>query len=180
MLATLERLLATLPPGSHVLDLGCGNGLPIARRLVERGHRVTGVDCSAGQLERARRNVPEIAVVHADALEADLPPGSFDAAVCAFVLGHVPRDEHALLLRRLHGWLRPGAPALVSFGLSDTEAVVEDWLGAPMFFSAYPPETSLRLLAEAGFALEWAAEVPQDEPGHGLVSFLWTLSRRLP
>lgn len=181
MLATLERLLALLEPGAHVLDLGCGNGLPVARVLVDRGFRVTGVDVSAGQLERARRNVPEAELVHGDALEVELPAEPFDACVCAFVLGHVPRGELPTLLRRLHGWLGVGAPALVSFGLSDTEAFLdEDWLGAPMFFSSFPPETSRRLLGEAGFALEWDAEVPQHEPGHGDVSFLWTLSRRLP
>ena len=181
VLATLERLLALLEPGSHVLDLGCGNGIPVARALLDRGHRVTGVDLSGGQLERARLNVPEAELVHADALEAELPPESFDGAVSAFVLGHVPRDEQLPLLRRLHGWLRPGAPALLSFARSDEEAFVDDdWLGAPMFFSSYPPEQSRRLLAEAGFELLWDREVPQHEPGHGDVSFLWALSRRLP
>lgn len=181
VLATLERLLELLAPGAHVLDLGCGNGIPVARALLDRGHRVTGVDASSAQLERARRNVPEAELVHGDALEVELPPASFDAAVCVFVLGHIPRDEQPALLRRLHGWLRPGGPALVTFARADEEAFVDgDWLGAPMFFSSFPPETSRRLLAEAGFKLLWDREVPQHEPGHGDVSFLWALSRRLP
>jgi cyclopropane fatty-acyl-phospholipid synthase-like methyltransferase len=181
VLATLGRLLALLEPGAHVLDLGCGNGLPVARALLDGGHRVTGVDLSAGQLERARRNVPEAELVHADALEVDLPAAAYDGAVSAFVFGHVPRGLHLPLLRRLHEWLRPGAPALISFGLSDTEwELDDDWLGAPMFFSSYPPETSRRLLADAGFSLEWDRRIGQDEPGHGDSSFLWTLSRRLP
>jgi cyclopropane fatty-acyl-phospholipid synthase-like methyltransferase len=180
-LATLERLLALLQPGEHVLDVGCGNGIPVARALVDRGLRVTGVDLSAGQIERARRNVPEAELLHGDALEVELASESFDAAVSAFVLGHVPREEQLPLLRRVHTWLRPGAPALISFARSDEERFVdENWLGAPMFFSSHPPETSLRLLAEAGFEVEWHREVGQHEPDHGDVSFLWTLSRRLP
>lgn len=181
VLATLERLLALLSAHAHVLDLGCGNGVPVARALVDRGHRVTGVDISAAQLERARRNVPEAALVQGDALEVELPAATFDGAVSAFVLGHVHRDEYPALLRRLYGWLRPGAPALVSFGRSGEEAFVDgDWLGAPMFFSSHPPATSRRLLREAGFELLWDAELSQHEPGHGDVGFLWALARRLP
>ena len=44
-LAYLERVLALLPHASDVLELGCGAGEPVARRLSER-HRVTGVDLS--------------------------------------------------------------------------------------------------------------------------------------
>ena len=32
-------LLAALQPGSSVLDLGCGCGVPVARRLVEEGRQ---------------------------------------------------------------------------------------------------------------------------------------------
>lgn len=176
-LATLERLLAGLEPGSEVLDLGCGNGLPIARALVERGHRVTGVDISAAQVARARRAVPGARFLLADALELELPEESFDAVVSAFVLGHVPRADQPALLQRIRGWLRPGGRVLVSFGISGTEEVA-GWLGAPMFFSSWPPERSRELLAEAGLELEWSRETPVEEPGHGVVSFMWALARR--
>jgi SAM-dependent methyltransferase len=54
----LGELLARLPGGSRVLDLGCGAGVPAARLLVDRGHAVLGVDVSEEQLRRARANVP--------------------------------------------------------------------------------------------------------------------------
>lgn len=46
-----------LPPGAMVLDLGCGTGVPVARRLSAR-FAVTGVDLSSRHVEMARRNVP--------------------------------------------------------------------------------------------------------------------------
>lgn len=50
----ITDLLARLPTGSTVLDLGCGSGVPVARALVEAGHQVLGVDFSEIQIARAR------------------------------------------------------------------------------------------------------------------------------
>jgi 2-polyprenyl-3-methyl-5-hydroxy-6-metoxy-1,4-benzoquinol methylase len=52
------ELLASLRAGSRVLDIGCGCGVPVARRLVDAGHVVTGIDISERQIERARSLVP--------------------------------------------------------------------------------------------------------------------------
>ena len=51
--AWLDDLLARLPAGAAVLELGCGQG-EAARRIVDSGHRYVGVDISAEQLGRAR------------------------------------------------------------------------------------------------------------------------------
>ena len=40
----LDALLAGLPIGSSVLDLGCGTGRPMAEYILACGHHVTGVD----------------------------------------------------------------------------------------------------------------------------------------
>jgi 2-polyprenyl-3-methyl-5-hydroxy-6-metoxy-1,4-benzoquinol methylase len=54
------RLIDGLPTGGgRVLDLGCGAGIPVARDLTALGHAVVGVDVSAQQIIRARRNVPK-------------------------------------------------------------------------------------------------------------------------
>jgi len=177
VLAWVDALLERLEPGSEVLDLGCGNGT-VTRVLAEQ-HRVTGVDLSAAQLERARHRVPAAAFLHADATELELPGSSFDAVVSTFVFGHVPRAEQAPLLARIHGWLRPGGWFLGTLGVGGSEDVVEtDWLGAPMFFASFDEETNLALLAEAGLEVERARVVPFEEPGHGLVRFQWVLARR--
>jgi hypothetical protein len=53
----LGDLLARLPAGSRVLDLGCGSGIPATKTIAER-HTAVGVDISARQVELARANVP--------------------------------------------------------------------------------------------------------------------------
>ena len=54
-IATLQQWL---PDGGRVLDVGCGCGVPVARALAAAGWRVTGVDVSDTQIERAKRLVP--------------------------------------------------------------------------------------------------------------------------
>jgi SAM-dependent methyltransferase len=173
----LALLEAELPDGSAVLELGCGAGVPVTRRLAER-HRVTAVDLSARQIELARSNAPAATFVHGDALAVELPAASFDAAVSLYLTGHVPRDEQLELVRRVARWLRPGGLLLMTLTQGASDGVVEaDWLGAPMFFAGEEPETSLARVRASGFDVLRAEFVPQVEFGQE-VRFLWLLARR--
>ena len=88
-----------------MLDLGCGGARHTARALAA-GHRYTGIDISAAQLELARRRLPRATFLQADAVELELEPASFDAVVSLFMFGHVPREEQEPLLRKIATWLR--------------------------------------------------------------------------
>jgi cyclopropane fatty-acyl-phospholipid synthase-like methyltransferase len=163
---------------AHVLELGCGRGVPVTRELAKR-HRVTGVDISAAQIELARHHVPEASFIHADYTELEIAPRSFDAIVAILTLTHVPREEHPELLARIGDWLRDGAYLLATFGTADDPGTVEpDWLGAPMFFSSFDAETNRGLLRDAGLRLEVDELVQQDEDEHGRVTFLWVLAQK--
>ena len=105
----LDRLLDGVPAGSPVLDVGCGNGLPATARIAEH-HEAVGVDISAEQVERARRNVPTARFLHGDLRSAALD-GPF-AAIAAFdVIEHVPREEHAAVFARWCQLLEPSGSA---------------------------------------------------------------------
>ena len=56
----LSEFADLLPSRAHVLDLGCGAGVPVAGDLIARGFEVTGVDTSAQQIERARCKCPKL------------------------------------------------------------------------------------------------------------------------
>jgi cyclopropane fatty-acyl-phospholipid synthase-like methyltransferase len=173
----LEQLTSRLDDGARVLELGCGAG-PDARLLAQR-FRVTGVEISAEQIARARENVPGAEFVQADFTTLDFPPGSFEAVAAVYSFNHVPRDLLAPLLGRIHEWLVPGGLLLASFGTSDTEAWVGEWLGTTMFFSSFPRETTSRLLDDAGFERLIDELGPMEEPEpDGPVAFHWVLARR--
>ena len=60
----LDRMLEGLPAHARILDLGCGTGRPMAEYLLERGHRITGVDQSEALLAIARSRFPEGEWIH--------------------------------------------------------------------------------------------------------------------
>jgi cyclopropane fatty-acyl-phospholipid synthase-like methyltransferase len=174
----VEKLEQRLPERSRVLDLGCGGGGPATRALAAR-HDLVGVDISDRQLERARRRVPEARFLRANATEVAFEPESLDAVVSLFMFGHIPRAEQRSLLERIFGWLAPSGRLLATLGTAAADDEVEaDWLGAPMFFASYDEEWNRRAVESAGFVLEDARVVPFEEPGHGLVRFMWVLARK--
>lgn len=176
-LAYLDRLLGMLPDGSRVLELGCGAGEPVARRLSER-HRVTGVDLSPEQIARARARVPGADFLIGDMTQLVLEPASYDAVVAFYSIIHVPRTQHTDLFQRIAGWLRPDGVLLVTMGADDAPGTVEDeWLGVPMYFSHFDAPTNRSIVQRAGFVIESAEVVEDDEDGRQ-VAFQWIVAHR--
>jgi SAM-dependent methyltransferase len=170
-------LLDALPIGATVLELGCGAGIPTTQRLAER-FAVTGVDISRQQIALARRNVPGATFIHADMTALDVPPATFDAVCAFYAFGHVPREEHAGLLRQIATWLRPGGLFVASFSNEGPAGEIEDdWLGTPMYFSGYDAETNARLVREAGFDIVTARPETAEEFGRP-TTFFWIVARR--
>lgn len=93
--------LELLPsPPARVLDVGCGPGFT-ARRLLECGYEVTGVDYNARAVAFAGLLVPGASFVQGDVRdlsELEALSSGFDAAVCIEVMEHVPpRDRSAVI-----------------------------------------------------------------------------------
>jgi SAM-dependent methyltransferase len=175
--AWMNDLLGRLTPGSRVLDLGCGPGVPTAESLVHNGHRVTGIDISPRQVALAQNNVPQGEFFVGDALESHFAPRSFDALVALFSLTHIPRDEWAPLFARFVDWLHPAGWLLATFGMSDSAGWDEEnflGFGHTNWTNGFVPETSQRLLREAGFEID-SAEMIEDELPSGVEQWLWVL-----
>lgn len=171
-----DELIARLPEGVRVVELGCGGGTTETRLLAQR-FRLTGVDLSGEQLRRARERVPNADFVHADFTEVEFGVGTIDAVAAFYSFNHVPRELLGGLFARIHVWLRPGGFLVTALGARDSPDWVGEWLGATMFFSGWEPETNRRLLAEAGFRLLRDEVVTFQEP-EGPAEFHWVLAAR--
>ena len=144
----LQRLVARLPEGAEVVELGCGNGTRETQELAQR-YRLTGVDLSEEQLRRARARVAGATFVRDDLTCVDFERESLDAVCAFYVLNHVPRDLLPALFGRVHGWLRPGGLFLASLGASDLADWQGEWPGVPMYFSGYEPSRNRELFASS-------------------------------
>jgi len=109
--AAAHELLARMPTGGRILDVGCGDG-STARLLVDAGHEVVGLDLSPAMVELARRNVPEADLRAGSYVDADLGD-DYDAVLAiGEVLGYA-LDERATgaldaTFARVRRVLRPG------------------------------------------------------------------------
>lgn len=171
-----DELVSRLPEGARIVELGCGGGAPETALLAER-FRLTGVDLSQEQLRRARTRIPEAEFVHADFTEIEFEPGSVDGVTAFYAFNHVPRDLLAPLYASIRTWLSPAGLFLTALGTSDTENWTGDWLGAPTYFSSFPPHLNTRMLGDAGFELLRDEVVTIREP-EGDGTFQWILARR--
>jgi SAM-dependent methyltransferase len=103
---------AEMPATAWILDLGCGNGVPITRALVTVGHRVIGLDSSAGMPEYFRVNLPDTPVVRADVRRCPFATSAFDGAISWGMMFHLAPDDQAAVLADVSRILKPGAPFL--------------------------------------------------------------------
>jgi ubiquinone/menaquinone biosynthesis C-methylase UbiE len=116
---------ATLPAGSCILDIGCGNGVPITEGLVKAGHRVVGLDTSSGMLARFCVNLPGTPVVRGDVRNCPFRHATFDAAVSWGMMFHLSRADQAAAFASVSRVLKPGASFLFTAaeieGADDTD-----------------------------------------------------------
>jgi ubiquinone/menaquinone biosynthesis C-methylase UbiE len=92
---TNERLidafvsLTKLPPGSRVVDLGCGSGV-FTNVLQRRGYRCAGVDLSPELIKIAQAKFPEIEFAEGDVEHLQFADNSFDGVLLSGLIHHFP------------------------------------------------------------------------------------------
>jgi SAM-dependent methyltransferase len=116
-----ENWVSRLPPGGHVLDVGCGHGAPVIATLLERGFQVTGIDVSDGMLARARAAYPT--ATFRNGLPTELTEQETYDGICSFFsLLHTDPIELRVALLRLQHALKPGGHLLIGSLLSNVHA----------------------------------------------------------
>lgn len=147
----LERLTAILPPNSSVLDVGCGSGEPIARYLIDRGFRITGVDSSPSLIEMCRERFPDREWMTADMRGLDLGR-RFDGIIAWHSSFHLAHDDQRRLIPRLAAHLKPGGALMFTSGGEAGEAIGE-WQGEPLYHASLSPAEYEALLEGCGLAV---------------------------
>jgi len=147
-------LASSIPRGSLVLDIGCGNGIPITRALLGGGHRVVGLDGASAMLARFRQNCPEAFAVRGIAQAFPLADGVFDAAVAWGVMFHLNPEDTIRVFANISRALKNGAPLLFSSGNVDGFDAKEGKMNGVTFrYFSYSVPSYQRILADYGFAL---------------------------
>ncbi|HEU4509658.1 MAG TPA: methyltransferase domain-containing protein, partial [Pyrinomonadaceae bacterium] len=146
---------ARLGPGHSVLELGSGMGDGCEYVATRFGCRVTGVEISTQQIERARERHPDSHSRGFDFIEADMlqwePSERYDVVYFGDMLA-VAQDRRAVL-ERVHRWLRPGGFLTMTDIVAGPDINDEDraFIWAEDGFQVPFQSDSLAMIRDVGF-----------------------------
>ncbi len=148
----LAELMAAVPAGGPICDMGCGPG-HVAAYLVAQGANAMGVDLSPGMVECARGLHPEIDFQLGNMLDLDSPDESWAAVVALYSLIHLERDEVGQAMAEFHRVLLPGGRLLVGIHRGEDDLSVDEWFEKPVEFwcNLFEPEEIAAPARSAGF-----------------------------
>lgn len=158
-ISALDQLIDALPSESRVLDAGCGQGVPVLRRLTNEQTTAVGMDISCEQLRLAAENAPTAALSRGNMTQLPFRESAFDAVTAFHSLIHVPIDEHRTVIDEFARVLSPGCQLLLTEGAQAWSGSNPDWLGSgvEMRWEMAGLESTKEQLRSAGFTIdsEW-------------------------
>jgi ubiquinone/menaquinone biosynthesis C-methylase UbiE len=149
------EVAGSLPAGARVLDLGCGNGVPITSSLVAAGCRPIGVDSSPEMLARFVVNCAGTPALRAAAQCLPLRDDAFEAVIAWGVLFHLPQADQRRVVAEVSRVLRAGGAFLFTAGDVDDDSGthVTPMNGVDFHYYSYSVDGYRRILAEQGIEL---------------------------
>ena len=189
----IARMLGLIQPGGTVLDAPCGTGRYFPM-LAAAGHRIAGVDQSAGMLAQAAARGIAVSL-ELRALQ-DLPyDREFDAVMTVDAMEHIPPEDWPLVLANVHRAVRPGGVIYLTVEEQDPPKIEQAFAalsarGLPVVrgevieggaggYHYYPGrDQAAGWLRRAGLRI--AGEGYQQEDGWGYRHFLLRSARDAP
>jgi len=147
----LEAFLSHLPRGAHILDLGCGHGVPIARYLIEQGCDVTGVDTSPRLLGKAQNALPNATWIQAD-MRRFKSGTEFDGILAWNSLFHLHASDQRSLFKLFRDATRPGGALMFTTGPGPGVSMGE-FEGEPLYHASLELREYTDLLTTHGFSV---------------------------
>lgn len=101
-----------LKPGASILELGCGDGIPISKALLDAGFALHGVDASTTFVEEFKRRFPGVEVECNTVEDSAFFNREFDAVVAWGLLFLLPPQTQRMLIGKVARALRSGGQFL--------------------------------------------------------------------
>ncbi|AXQ21210.1 class I SAM-dependent methyltransferase [Acinetobacter wuhouensis] len=167
--AWLDRFLALLPQNSNILDLGCGSGKPIAQYLIEKGHKVTGVDASDCMITMAQQNFSSHSFSNLHWINADMRTlelkQKFQGMIAWDSFFHLTPNDQRTMFQQFTKFSEQGTALMFTSGPAHGEAV-GDLFGDALYHASLSLEEYRELFQIYGFEEVLMIAEDQDCTGH--------------
>lgn len=102
-----KEFCKSMPEGASILDLGCGTGIPITKKLVNLGFKVTALDLSGKMIKQVRKNVPGVKrYVKSSMTEMDFK-NAYDGIVSSFSMLCLDKYNFGIASKKIVDALKP-------------------------------------------------------------------------
>ncbi len=145
-------LIALTPKKSHILDIGCGSGFPIADYFIKNNFSDTGIDGSHKLLNIAKNKCPKMHAIYGDIRTIEFNQ-TVDIIVEWWCLFHLPKSDHELMIDRFSQWLKPGGILHFTSGDSEFEGTNNNMLNQDLCFYSIDPIIYEQYLKKYGFEI---------------------------
>jgi ubiquinone/menaquinone biosynthesis C-methylase UbiE len=109
----LEIVLAELPKGSRILDVGCGTA-HLTNWIQDKGFEVYGIEPSENMLAHARKNFPGIEIKKGVSSNIPYPGSYFDLVIAIEVLRYLDENDNIATLNEFNRVLKNGGDFFVT------------------------------------------------------------------
>jgi SAM-dependent methyltransferase len=141
--AFMLKFLDLLPQPCAILDAACGAGKYVPM-LLERGHKVLGIDQAQGMLARAKA-LHQALQVETVGLQEMAYEEAFDGAICMDAMEHIAPEDWPPILGNFHRALKPHGYLYFTVELADPDDVQAAFdraraAGLPAVYGEWPDE----------------------------------------
>lgn len=110
--STTRAWAQTFPPGSVVLDLGCGTGIPVTKILLAAGLKAYAVDASPKMVADFQQNFPHVPVACESVERSQFFNRTFDGIISVGLMFLLAEETQRALIRTMAAALNPGGKLL--------------------------------------------------------------------
>lgn len=162
----LDKFMQGLAPGERILDIGCGNGQPVAEYFLKNGFSLTGVDGAAAMIARAQVTFPEQRWLQQDMRQLALGE-TFDGLIAWDSFFHLSQDDQRAMFPIFAAHSHAGSMLMFTSGTHNGIAMGE-FEGEPLFHASLAPDEYRTLLNFHGFEVKEVVFEDPDCTGHSI------------
>ena len=110
--SSVRKWAQTIQPGSVILDIGCGTGIPVSRVLTDEGLMVYGIDASPTLAHAFHQNFPDLPIACEAAEDSTFFDRQFDGIISIGLMFLLSEESQIMLIYKAAMVLKSGGKFL--------------------------------------------------------------------